>query len=111
MEVPAPYKNAGIANLAGGILNILGGVSLLLSTMCLGVWFLVGIGAGAYQAYIGWQMFQGQPIPNGKMGAIVGIVGALFGWNPLALLCGIGGFVLVGNDEVKGWLESNGIAV
>ena len=53
-------------------------------------------------------MFNGQPVPAGKTASIAGIVGALFGWNPLSLLLSIGAFVLVGNDEVKGWLEQHG---
>ncbi|MEQ1572297.1 MAG: hypothetical protein ABMA64_42125 [Myxococcota bacterium] len=110
MEVPANYKNAALCNLAGGILNILGGASLLLATMCFGIWFAIGVFAGGYQAWIGWQMFQGTPVPSGKTAAIAGLVGSLFGWNPLAFLASAGGFYLVGQEDVKGFLEQHGAA-
>lgn len=112
MEVPAPYKTAGIVNLVCGaftlITNLMWALSLLL--FCVGVFWLIPAAAGGYQAWIGWQMYNGEPSPAAKNAAIAGIVGALFGINPLTALGSVFAFMQIGNDDVKGWLEQHGAA-
>jgi uncharacterized membrane protein HdeD (DUF308 family) len=112
VEVPAPYKTAGLVNLICGgwtvMWNLAVAVSLLVA--CIGVFWLIPAAAGGYQAYIGWQMYNGEPTPAAKNAAIAGIVGGLFGFNPFTAAGSIYAFMQVGNDEVKGWLEQHGAA-
>ena len=69
---------------------------------------LIPAAAGAYQAWIGWQMFNGTPTPAAKNAAIAGIVGSLFGMNILSAAGSVFALMQVGNDDVKGWLEQHG---
>lgn len=110
MEVPAPYKTAGLINLICGSLTALVnlGWALSLIVVCVGLFWLIPAAAGAYQAWIGWQMFNGTPTPAAKNAAIAGIVGSLFGFNILSAAGSVFAFMQVGNDEVKGWLEQHG---
>lgn len=112
MEVPAPYKTAGIVNVACGAFTLLTNLMWVLSLIwvCIGIFWLIPAAAGGYQAFIGWQMYQGQPSSAAKNAAIAGIVGALFGFNIFTVLGSAFAFMQVGNDEVKGWLESQGAA-
>jgi len=109
VEAPQAYKNAGIGNLAGGIITVLASLSGLLATMCFGLTFFLSLAAGAFQAYVGFQMYQGQVSPQAKVGTIVGIVGAVFSCNPISLLAGGWAFMQLGDDQVAGWLEQNGV--
>ena len=110
MEVPAPYKTAGIVNLACGAFTALTNFLWFFSLVwiCIGVFWLIPMAAGGYQAWIGWQMYNGTPSPAAKNAAIAGIVGGLFGMNIFTFAGSVFAFMQVGNDEVKGWLEQNG---
>ncbi len=109
MEAPQAYKNAGIANLISGGLTVLWSLLGLLSTMCMGVTFFLSAALGAFAAYIGWQMYQGQVTPQAKVGSIVGIVAGLFGCNIISI--GLSAFAMMqlGDEQVAGWLEQNGV--
>ncbi len=112
MEVPAPYKTAGICNLISGALGVMFNLMWVLSLIwvCIGVFWLIPAAAHGYQAWIGWQMYNGEPSPAAKNAAIAGIVGGIFGFNIFSI--GLSGFAFmqVGTDEVKGWLEQHGAA-
>lgn len=112
MEVPAPYKTAGIVNLACGAFTVITNLLWVLSMIwvCIGVFWLIPAAAGGYQAWIGWQMYNGQPSPAAKNAAIAGIVGGLFGFNIITAIGSGFAMMQVGNDEVKGWLEQHGAA-
>ncbi len=112
MEAPAPYKTAGIVNLVCGAFNLLYCLTMVLSLIwvCVGVWWLIPAAASGYQAFVGWQMYNGEASPASKNGTIAGIAGGLLSFN---LLCAAGSafaFMQLGNDEVKGWLEQHGAA-
>lgn len=110
MEVPAPYKTAGIINLVCGGLNLFINLMVVLGSFCFAFPWLLPAAAGGYQAYIGWQMYNGEPSPAAKNAAIAGIVSGLFSFNLLTLAGSAFAFMQVGNDEVKGWLEQHGAA-
>lgn len=110
MEVPAPYKTAGIVNLVCGGVSLFVNVMVVLSTFCIAFPWLLPAAAGGYQAWIGWQMYNGEPSPAAKNAAIAGIIAGVCTFNPLSLLGSIFAFMQVGNDEVKGWLEQHGAA-
>lgn len=105
MDAPADYKNAGIANLAAGALGAFGSLSILLASFCLGFWYLAFAGAHAWQAYVGWQMFNGARVPNAKTAAIVGAVCGLLGFNPIAIVGSAIAFVLLGKPEAQQYTE------
>ncbi len=107
MEVPAEYKNAGLGNLIGGafgaISQLLLGLSLLI--ICVGVINLGLAAAHAWQAYVGWQMFNGERVQNGKTAAIVGLVGSVLSFNPISLAGSGFAFMMLGKPEVQGYVE------
>jgi hypothetical protein len=105
MDAPADYKNAGIANLAAGAIGAFYSVSILLASFCFGIWYLAFAGAHAWQAYVGWQMFNGARVPHGKTAAIVGAVCGLLGCNPIAIVGSAIAFVLMGKPEAQQYAE------
>ena len=113
MEAPQAYKNAGIANLVGGVLGIFYSGIWFLSTIwiCVGIYFLLPMAMSAFTAYVGWQMYQGQVSPQAKTASMVGIAtGFLSGMNLFTLgACGFA-FMQLGDDQVAGWLEQNGVS-
>lgn len=112
MEVPDAYKTAGLVNLIGGALNVMMSLVWVLSLIwvCIGIFWLVPLAASGYQAWIGWQMYNGEPQAAAKNASIAGIVGGLFCFNILSAACGAFAMMQVGNDEVAGWLEQHGAA-
>lgn len=112
MEVPAAYKNAGLANLIGGALNAFVSFWYVLGMIwiCIGIFWLVPMAASGWSAYVGWQMYNGEATPSAKNASIAGIVGALFSFNILSAAASGFAFMQLGNDEVKGWLEQHGAA-
>ncbi|MCB9686924.1 MAG: hypothetical protein H6735_17930 [Alphaproteobacteria bacterium] len=112
MEVPAAYKNAGLANLIGGAWNafVAFGVVMSLIWFCVGILWLVPMGASGYSAYVGWQMYNGEATPAAKNASIAGIIGGLLCFNPLSAIASGFAMMQLGNDEVKGWLEQHGAA-
>lgn len=110
MEAPANYKTAGIVNVICGALNILFSLSMIMGLIwvCVGIWWFIPLAASGYQAFIGWQMYQGQPTAAAKNGSIAGIAGAVLSGNLLLALGGAFAFMQLGQDEVAGWLEQNG---
>ncbi|MCA9492658.1 MAG: hypothetical protein KC621_22145 [Myxococcales bacterium] len=112
MEVPAAYKNAGLANLIGGGLNAFFAFWYVIGFIwvCIGVIWLVPMAASGYSAYVGWQMYNGEATPAAKNASIAGIVGGLFCFNILSAAASGFAFMQLGNDEVKGWLEQHGAA-
>ena len=55
-------------------------------------------------------MYQGQVTPAGKTGTIAGIVGGLLSFNIISAGASAFAFMQLGNDEVVGWLEQNGVS-
>ncbi len=112
MEAPQPYKTAGIVNMICGVLNIFFSLSMIMGLIwvCIGIWWFIPAAASAYQTYVGWQMYNGQATNAAKNASIAGMAGAFFSGNWLLILGGAFAFMQVGNDEVAGWLEQNGVA-
>jgi hypothetical protein len=112
VEAPQAYKNAGIANLVGGGISLMYNGMMFLSTfwMCVGFYFLIPMAASAYAAYIGFQMYSGNVTPAAKNGTIAGIVGGIFSFNIISAAASGFAFMQLGNDEVVGWLEQNGVS-
>lgn len=108
MDAPEAYKNAGLANLVGGIFGAMANsvIGLTFLMMCIGVFWIVPFGASLWQAYVGYQMYQGQAVGSAKMAAIAGIVSGLFGLNPIAIIAGIFAMMQVNQPDVAGWLEA-----
>lgn len=110
MEMPQEYKTAGIVNLVSGVLNILtAGVWILtfIWFFCVGLIWIVPLGLGAYQAFIGFQQMNGTRTNQGKIAGICGAVAGLCNFNPLPAILGVGGFVMSGNQKVTAWLETS----
>jgi len=112
VEAPQPYKTAGIVNMVCGIFNLLYSASMILSLIwvCVGAWWIIPAAASAFQIFIGFQMYQGQVSPQAKNSAIAGIAGGLMSFNILCAIGSVFAFMQVGDDEVVGWLEQNGVA-
>ena len=112
MEAPQPYKTAGLMNLIGGVFTLMTSLMWVLSFIwvCIGVFWFVTAAMGAWQAFIGWQMYNGQVSPQAKMSTMVGIGGGLLSFNIFAIGASVFGFMQLGDDEVVGWLEQNGVA-
>jgi len=110
VEAPQAYKNAGIANLISGGLTVLFGTGALLASFCTAIWLVLSIPMGAFTAYVGWQMYQGQVSPQAKIGSILGIVAGVIGCNIFAVGASAFAFMQLGDDQVAGWLEQNGVS-
>ncbi|MBX2800907.1 MAG: hypothetical protein KTR31_24715 [Myxococcales bacterium] len=106
MEVPQAYKTAAIVNLVSAGLSLF--VSLMLLTVC---WGIVPGAAAAFQAYVGWQMYQDEATPHARNAAFAGIAAGVLSCNPLPLAGSIYALLQVQEDEVKGWLETKGAAI
>ncbi len=105
MEVPAEYKNAGLGNLIGGALGALASLSIVVATLCFGFWYLIFAAAHAWQAYVGWQMYNGERVPSAKTASIVGLVCGIFGFNIFAIAGSGFAFMMLGKPEAQGYLE------
>jgi len=110
VEAPQAYKNAGIANLISGAISLLVGLIGVISTLCMGVNFLLGAALGGFAAYVGWQMYQGQVSPQAKVGSIIGIVAGIANCNIFSIGLSIFALMQMQDDQVAGWLEQNGVA-
>lgn len=112
MEAPQPYKTAGLVNMICGAFNLLYSLGMVLSLIwvCIGIWWLIPAAASGFQAFIGYQMYSGQVSPQAKNSAIAGIAGGLCSFNLLCAAGSVFAFMQVGDDEVVGWLEQNGVA-
>lgn len=111
MDIPNDYKTAGILNLVGGGLTLLvsGLYFLSLIWVCVGVVYLVPMAMGAWQAYVGFNMNNGQPQGQAKTAAIVGIVSGVLTFNIIALIASVVAMMNVNKPEVAGWLEQQGV--
>ena len=109
---PVQYQISGVLMVVSGMFN--GFLSLLYIALfiwvCIGVFWFVTAAMGAWQAFIGWQMYNGQVSPQAKMSTMVGIGGGLLSFNIFAIGASVFGFMQLGDDEVVGWLEQNGVA-
>ena len=109
MDAPTAYKNAGLANLIGGVFSALAafGVGLSFLMLCIGVIWIVPFGLACWQAWVGWQMYNGQAVGNAKTVSIVGIVAALCSFNILAAAAGAFAMLQCNEPDVAGWIEAN----
>ena len=112
MEAPQQYKTAGIINLACGVFSLLTNLvwTITLIFVCIGLFWLIPAAAGGYQAFVGWQMYNGEASPQAKNASIAGIVAGVFGFNIITAAGSAYAMMQVGEDEVKGWLEQHGAA-
>jgi hypothetical protein len=86
------------------------GTALSLLIMCVGVWWLIPAAAAGFQTYVGYQMYSGQVSPHAKNSTIAGIAAGVLSFNLLCAAASAFAFMQVGDDEVVGWLEQNGVA-
>ena len=110
MEAPQQYKTAGIINLACGAFSLITNLMWVLAFIfvCIGVFWLIPAAAGGYQAYVGWQMYNGEASPQAKNASIAGIVAGLFGFNIITAGGSVYAMMQVNEDEVKNYLEQHG---
>ena len=101
-----------MVNLICGGLTVFFNLMWIISTIwfCVGLFFFIPAAAGGYQAYIGWQMYNGEPSPAAKNAAIAGIIGGVLSFNIISAAGSVFAMMQVGNDDVKGWLEQHGAA-
>ena len=111
MDAPTDYKNAGLANIIGGALNVMMGLLLTVTfvwVFCIGLVWLVPTGLGAWQIMVGLKMYNGEPQAAAKNATIAGLVAGALNFNIISLVAGIFAFMMLGKPEVAGYLESNG---
>jgi hypothetical protein len=106
VEAPSDYKNAGLANLIGGALNVLWGLSLTLGflIMCIGVFWLIPVAMGGWQIMVGMNMYNGQSNASAKNATIAGIVASVLNFNIFSLAAGVYAYMMLGKPEVAGFL-------
>jgi hypothetical protein len=109
VDAPTAYKNAGLGNLIGGLFSAFTAFAMLMSLIwvCIGVFWLIPLGASCWQAFVGWQMYQGQPVANAKTASIVGVVSALCSFNMVAAMGGGFAMMQFNEPDVAGWLETS----
>ncbi len=110
MDAPNDYKNAGIANIIGGALNVMMALlwTLSLIWICIGLFWLVPAAMGAWQIMVGLKMYNGEPNSSAKNATIAGLVAGALNFNIMSIGAGIFAFMMLGKPEVAGYLESNG---
>jgi hypothetical protein len=104
---PKAYKNAGIAIMVSGLINAVfafGWASALFCVACLGSLWLIPFGLAIFEAVTGYTMMEGQPRPNAKLTAIIGLCVSAFLLNPFSLAGEIVALVLLSEDDVESWL-------
>lgn len=108
--VPESYKQAGLGNVVGGVLNVLtAGVWFIsLIWVCVGILWLVPMALGAAQAWFGYQMHEGKPVENGKLWGIIGIVCGLFNFNPISTVASVLAMMKAGEPDSIAYLSSGG---
>src|SRR5258708_4826617 len=105
MEAPQPYKTAGLLNLIGGLFNALTGFVFCASFIwvCVGPFWLIPMGMGMYQLFIGVGMQGGKANGNAKMASIIGIVAGVLNMNPVPLILSVVAYMQLGDPEVAGF--------
>lgn len=123
MEAPNNYKTAGTLMLVAGIMNIVAGLvmalllflyitGIALSTFGLGIvcyvcclWPIIPLAFGVFEAITGMKIMQGQPVAQGSMVSIIGIVVAAFnllsGLSIVPLVLEIVATVMLNSPESK----------
>lgn len=109
MEAPKAYKDSGVAIMVSGIFNVMtSGIWVLsLFWICIGFFWLIPMAVGAWQAWVGYQVMQGQPNANAKNASIAGIVAGVLNMNPIAIAGGVFGMMGVDKPESVAFLEAN----
>jgi hypothetical protein len=110
MEAPKSYKDAGLMNLIAGILNIItaGVWTLSLIWLCVGIVWLIPLGVGAYQAYLGFQMQSGTPNAGAKNIGLIGLIAGVCNFNIFAIVLSVLAMQKAKEPEVAGYLSSAG---
>jgi hypothetical protein len=108
-EPPKEYRHAGIALLVAGLSNVafaVGWASLLMC-LCIGYLWLIPFGLACLEAMSGYSMMEGQPRPNAKLIAIMGLCISALLMNPISLTAEIIALVMLTNRDVEAWLEGD----
>lgn len=105
------YQTAGTLMLASAALNIVTGAMLFISFVwvCVGVVWLIPILAGFYEAYVGFQMLQGQRQPSARTLSIVGLVCGAMNCNPIPVVLEAVALSKLGKPDVAGYLSDNSL--
>lgn len=108
-EPPPQYRQAGIALLVGGLLNVVFAVgwASVLMCLCIGYLWLIPFSFACLETLSGYTMMEGQPRPNAKMIAIIGLCVSALLMNPISLAAEITALVLLTNREVEAWLRGD----
>jgi hypothetical protein len=107
MDAPKAYKDGGVAVLVSGIFNVMtAGIWVLsLFWICIGFFWLIPMAIGAWQAWVGYQMMQGQPNGQAKTASIAGIVAGVLNLNPIGIIGAIFGMMACDKPETRAFLE------
>lgn len=106
MEIPNEYKNAGIAMLIAGLINMmLAGLFLLSSfCLCLNSWLTVLTALG--ELIVGGMILSGNRVPQAKVVSIAGLVGALLSFSMVGVGLEAFALMMLGKPEVEAYLKS-----
>jgi hypothetical protein len=92
--------------MVGGVLNAVTSFFWFISLIwvCVGIFWLVPLAVGAWQAWVGYQMNSGQRQPSAKMAAIAGLVSGVFAMNPIPIVASLLAMTKVQKPEIVGYL-------
>jgi len=126
MEAPNNYKTAGTLMLVAGIMNIVSGLviaallflyitGIAIGTFGIGIvcyvcclWPLIPLAFGVFELMTGLKIMQGQPVAQGSMVSIIGIVVAalnlLSGLSVVPLVLEIVATIMLNSQESKDYI-------
>lgn len=111
MDVPQPYKNAAMCNIVGGLFNIAvnGLWALSLISSCVGIVVVplpaIVMAIGAWQAWVGLKMNNGERVENAAMVALVGAVVGFFSLSWLSTGLGVFSYLQAQDAESVAYLQ------
>jgi len=106
MEMPNDYKNAGIAMLIAGLINMLVAGLFILSSfcLCLNSWLTVLTAIG--EIAVGGMILSGNMVPQAKVVSIAGLVGAMLSFSMMGVGLEALALMMLGKPEVEEYLKS-----
>ncbi len=109
MDAPKSYKDAGMFNLIAGLLNVItaGVFVLALFWMCVGFLWLIPLGAGIYQTWLGFQMQSGTHTPGARNVGLIGLIASVLNFNVIAVALSFIAMKKAGDPEVTGYLAGS----
>lgn len=110
MEAPKAYKDAGLYILLAGAMNALASLGLTIGFIffCVGILWLIPLGAGLYSAWLGYQMYEGKPVPAAGHLGWIALLTSFFSLNIIAGIISFIAMQKLGDREVTGYLTTSG---